>query len=927
MTKKLIRIFLDNILLLLIYYLAGHLSMLFLSIPPSNAAAIWPPTGISLAAVLLRGYWVLPAVFIADLVIAIEIFGFNDHFSIVFSLMVGFQALLAAWIGAWLIHRFVGNCNLLIENKVIILFIVLGGPVSMILPTAFAIAVEYWLKIVSTKDLFSSFFTWWFGGVIGVIIFAPVTLILFSRPVYRPRVVFVAIPLVILFILLVGIFNFTKTSEQQRLEHVFGRQALALNDETEAKIDTLLHELRSVKTFINTVDKLEDYSFAVFCQNILVHRPEIAGLAWVPWVGDSRRSSVKSTVKRDAFELKNEYSSSQLVEPSDEYLTIIAMDIASDERWRLVLEQAKKSAEPKILLPVTLLIDGIKRKITVILMAVYTNVQGTGETEHGNLRGYVLLMLPFQNVMNNAITQAKSQDINLKITGVGGNHDGIGVLETNHYQFDMVKQIQHFGVTLKFTYFPDDGFINRNSSVPVGWVFIIGLSLTGLFGFTLLSITGQTAQTQKRVEEKTKALNAERQFLGSVLNSVQEGIIACDVKGDLTVFNHAAEIIYGKKLKQNAMEQWSDDFEFKDLNGVTLLNKGENFLLKLLKTQQVEGFEFNLISANGSTKVMTVNAAQVVNDKKQMIGAVASFQDITLQKNYINELKRLSWAVEYSPACILMTDKMGNIEYVNHKFVETTGYTLAEIEGKTPRILSSGKTPVEDYQLLWKAILAGNEWRGEMYNQKKNGEHYWSRQLIAPIKNDQQQVTHFVAIQEDITEEKLVVDALSHQASHDDLTGLLNRRECEKRLDQVIQSARIQKSQHAFCFLDLDRFKIVNDSCGHLAGDHLLREVSELFDYKIRQRDTLARLGGDEFGIIMEHCSLEQAEIVANKICQAIEEYHFIWEGQQFKIGVSIGLVGIDASSENFTKVISLADEACYTAKRTGRGRVSCQKV
>ena len=188
--------------------------------------------------------------------------------------------------------------------------------------------------------------------------------------------------------------------------------------------------------------------------------------------------------------------------------------------------------------------------------------------------------------------------------------------------------------------------------------------------------------------------------------------------------------------------------------------------------------------------------------------------------------------------------------------------------------------------------------------------------------NDQQQITHFVAIQEDITEERKETEIVLHQASHDELTGLLNRRELETRLGQVILGAQIQQSKHVFCFLDLDKFKIVNDTCGHLAGDHLLREVCEFFKGHLRQRDTLARIGGDEFGIIMEHCSIEQAEIVANKICQTIDFYKFTWEGQAFQIGVSIGLSEVDSKSINFTKVISQADEACYKAKGLGRGQV-----
>ncbi|WP_031433617.1 MASE1 domain-containing protein [Methylomarinum vadi] len=150
--RKVLRVIRDNFLLFLVYYLAGHLSMEFLATPPSNAAAIWPPAGISLAAVLACGYSVLPAVFIGDLVIAMEIFGFADFSAIVFSLMVGFQACWAAWFGGFLINGLLGKNNPLLDNRSIVMFLLLGGPVSHIGPSVLAIATELWLDEAANAE-------------------------------------------------------------------------------------------------------------------------------------------------------------------------------------------------------------------------------------------------------------------------------------------------------------------------------------------------------------------------------------------------------------------------------------------------------------------------------------------------------------------------------------------------------------------------------------------------------------------------------------------------------------------------------------------------------------------------------------------------------------------------------------------------------
>jgi len=174
----------------------------------------------------------------------------------------------------------------------------------------------------------------------------------------------------------------------------------------------------------------------------------------------------------------------------------------------------------------------------------------------------------------------------------------------------------------------------------------------------------------------------------------------------------------------------------------------------------------------------------------------------------------------------------------------------------------------------------------------------------------------------DVTVPHRMSRQLAHQASHDSLTGLVNRREFESRLDRLVDSARKGKGEHALCYLDLDQFKIVNDTCGHTAGDQLLKDISTLLRGQMRQRDTLARLGGDEFGIIIEHCRVEEAERITENMRKAVSSFRFEWQGASFHVGVSIGLVPISAAARNVAELLSAADNACYLAKEHGRNRV-----
>jgi diguanylate cyclase (GGDEF)-like protein len=162
---------------------------------------------------------------------------------------------------------------------------------------------------------------------------------------------------------------------------------------------------------------------------------------------------------------------------------------------------------------------------------------------------------------------------------------------------------------------------------------------------------------------------------------------------------------------------------------------------------------------------------------------------------------------------------------------------------------------------------------------------------------------------------------LRYQAQHDDLTGLINRREFEVRLERSLKSVHENGAQHVFCYLDLDQFKLVNDTCGHAAGDELLRQISVLLANRMRDRDTLARLGGDEFGLLLENCSLVDANQITNALLKLVRDYRFIYEDKIFNVGVSIGIVVINASFENVSEIIHAADSACYSAKEAGRNQ------
>ncbi|MDT8283233.1 MAG: EAL domain-containing protein, partial [Gammaproteobacteria bacterium] len=193
---------------------------------------------------------------------------------------------------------------------------------------------------------------------------------------------------------------------------------------------------------------------------------------------------------------------------------------------------------------------------------------------------------------------------------------------------------------------------------------------------------------------------------------------------------------------------------------------------------------------------------------------------------------------------------------------------------------------------------------------------------IAPMKSGNGDLLGAVIVIQDVSPTRRLTKQLSYQASHDLLTGLYNRRKFEEFLEEVLINVREDNRQHALFYIDLDNFKIVNDTCGHIAGDELLKQLPSLFNEVLRSGDIIARLGGDEFGVLLQNCAIKQAANIADKIRQKIKDYRFIWDDKTFEIGVSIGVIGVNEGNADMAQVLSAADIACYAAKDSGRNRV-----
>ena len=294
------------------------------------------------------------------------------------------------------------------------------------------------------------------------------------------------------------------------------------------------------------------------------------------------------------------------------------------------------------------------------------------------------------------------------------------------------------------------------------------------------------------------------------------------------------------------------------------------------------------------------------------------------------ELRRLSMAIEQSPECIVITDTAAQIVYVNEAFQRTTGYTLEEVLGKNPRLLNTGRTPQATYEHMWETLSSGQVWRGEFHNTRKDGSSYLELATIAPIKQPDGAVTHYVAVKEDITQRKQSAALLHRLAYYDALTELPNRALLYDRLAQALRSSSRSDTHGMLMMLDIDRFQQLNDTQGHPVGDELLREVARRLRSCVREEDTVARHGDDDFAILIKRIgnteadALTHAEHFAKKVQHELDGSYMLGadKGDLHYATVSIGISLFQGKASSLEALLKQAEVALYRAKQDGRNTV-----
>ncbi len=439
-----------------------------------------------------------------------------------------------------------------------------------------------------------------------------------------------------------------------------------------------------------------------------------------------------------------------------------------------------------------------------------------------------------------------------------------------------------------------------------------------------LQLVDQTVRIFSTALEKKvareKLLQSEEQFRNA-FDYAPTGMVLLDINGNITKVNAAVCQMLGYLQSELLNKHFLDvtDSQQKPESEINY----EKLISGEMKSVQVEK---RYIHKEGRL-VDVVLSVSIVNDTKgNPHHLVAQIDDVTLKKRAELKLQksenRFRALYDGTPAMFFTINQDNTIASVNKYGAEKLGYQVNELIARSTMDIVLAEDRVNYQASIEDCFLdKDNIHNWEIRKIKHNGSIIWSRES-ARVIDDVDGTQKILIVSEDITEAHKLSQQLSYQASHDALTGLVNRREFEIRLERLIHEGEGNGEEHALCYMDLDQFKVINDTCGHLAGDELLRQLAELFQSKVRKKDTLARLGGDEFGVLMENCTLEEAYRVAQNLRELVEEFQFVWIDKRFLIGVSIGLVPIDDRGGDATDILSAADAACYAAKDAGRNRV-----
>lgn len=425
------------------------------------------------------------------------------------------------------------------------------------------------------------------------------------------------------------------------------------------------------------------------------------------------------------------------------------------------------------------------------------------------------------------------------------------------------------------------------------------------------------ADINKIVAERTQKLKESLSLVRATLESTADGILLIDNEGRLVDFNQ--KFVEIARIPKEALEKGDEDIGLSSV--LSLLENPEEIieLIGYLKQHpDVQGDMGEVKFIDGRT---IERYSQPHRLGKEIVGRVWSFRDVTERRKAQEELRLRERAITASTHGILIikNDAKKMITYVNPAFEEITKFSAKDVIGQRFDLFLGGEENQNERRQINLATEEESEAKEIFLNRKKNGDLFWAEISVAPVPDPEKEVTHFIAIMNDITEHKALEDQLIYQTTHDALTDLPNKVLLEDRIRQLLSSTSEIQNSGAVLFIDLDRFKIINDSLGHKTGDELLKQIAERLKSCVKSEDTVSRIGGDEFIVLLTRINnIDEVKEISERILNSIRQ-KIIMAGKELTISASIGITLCPGDSADPNTLIRNADTAMYQVKNSGR--------
>lgn len=595
-------------------------------------------------------------------------------------------------------------------------------------------------------------------------------------------------------------------------------------------------------------------------------------------------------------------------------------DIGSEPNRRFAAERAKNSSSLSLSAPVSLLPTRTNSLDYLFLLPVespnpterYTN------TFHGWVTIGFSLSMMLEEVQRNIQQPLQIQAVDAR-AGLTPQFDSHPGLQANNDQKQLqIKQtlaLSQQKIDLLFTPLPSPAFeasrFDHDLETLMGGGIISILS--ALACFLLLSGRDRALKLAHTMMQRSRDSNIRYQTL---FESSPEAVTLC-VDNKIILANSAALSLLGAKRLEDLT-----GLDILDIAHPDLKHEASSLLNTLIngESARLDPIEEKLARLDGTFFEAELNLSRTTYDGSTAIQLM--FRDITLIKDRRNEAKIAKKVLEHTTEAIMVTDGNARIVLTNPAFTTLTGYNDKQIIDQKTNLLKSGHHDDPFYKQLWSSLLHSGQWTGELANRKRSGEVYIQKTNISAVYDKEGDISHFVCVMSDITEQKRTFDKIRFQALHDNLTKLPNRIHFEARAEKALNRARQSGSFFAVLFIDLDDFKPINDSYGHLLGDKLLVALADKLSSALRPSDMVSRIGGDEFLVLADELpKYDEATLLSERLMQMISSPITI-DGIELRVSASIGISVYPMQGDNINTLIHTADQAMYRAKKQSKNQV-----